>query len=209
MESIKTKVCGMRDPSNINQLFNCTIDFIGFIYYQESKRFVNSLDISSLQVPDSISKVGVFVNSELQVIKDIIIQQDLDYVQLHGEENADYCDDIKQSGVGVIKAFGIASSFDWEQVKLYANTADYFLFDTKSSTYGGTGTAFNWQDLKKYDLEIPYFLSGGIGLQNLEAVTHIQDDRLFAVDINSKFETEPGIKDIQKIKEALKKLRNE
>src|SRR5690606_27368469 len=127
-------------------------------------------------------------------------------IQLHGNESAAFCKDIKDlTGLELIKAFGIDSEFDFNQLEPYLNVVDYFLFDTKTSVYGGSGRVFNWDVLKKYPYDKPYFLSGGINPDNFEDAYTFEDERLYAVDLNSRFESSPGIKNIILLKQALKK----
>lgn len=201
---MKIKVCGMREPENIIQLGALEPDYIGFIFYPNSKRHVSSLDIEELnRIPKSIKKTGVFVNENLSVILDNIKHYGLDAVQLHGDELPAFCKEVSHYGVEIIKAFGVNAKFDFKLLKPYINAADYFLFDTQTPRRGGSGKSFDWQILDNYPYSKPYFLSGGISLENIEEVKQIKGQRLYAVDLNSCFEDEPGLKNIEKIKEAL------
>jgi len=200
---MKIKVCGMRDKDNIKSLASLKPDYIGFIFYVHSKRFVRNIDPAVLQQLDQkVKKTGVFVNASAEEVKKEISKYGLQAVQLHGSESPAMCLEIKQEGVEVIKAFGVDEEFDFESLKPYQNAVDFFLFDTKTSAYGGSGKAFNWQVLEKYRLDVPYFLSGGLSVENLKDVKKIKDSRMYALDLNSRFETEPGLKDMEMLKEA-------
>src|SRR5690606_1597834 len=130
-------------------------------------------------------------------------------VQLHGEESAELCAQLQDYGLEVIKAFGIHQEFVWNDLTSYAQNIDCFLFDSKSNKYGGTGQTFGWDNLKAYPLQTPYCLSGGLALENLDEALKFQDDRMIRLDLNSRFEISPRIKDIEKIKLALKVINNE
>lgn len=201
------KVCGMRDPQNIQEVSSLGIDYMGFIFYPLSKRYVEQIDFIDNTSP--IKRTGVFVNSTVKQINETIAKFKLEAVQLHGDEDADFCQALRSSTVKLIKAFGIDDQFNWNDVVPYLDVVDLFLFDTKSNDYGGTGKTFNWAKLKDYPYDIPYFLSGGLALDNIEEVKHFTDERLYGVDLNSKFEIVPGLKDIEKLKHALTILRNE
>lgn len=205
---MKIKVCGMRDPANLRQLIDLAPDYIGFIFHQGSKRFVGNIEESIMAlVPEHIKKTGVFVDAERVEIENKIQKYALGAVQLHGKESAAFCRQIKEEGTEVIKAFGIDESFNFNTLNDYINSVDYFLFDTRTSQHGGSGRVFDWDFLKKYTLTLPYFLSGGLSVDNLDEVKGINDTRLYAVDINSRFETEPGIKDLNKVKKAIELVR--
>ncbi|MEJ7558061.1 MAG: phosphoribosylanthranilate isomerase [Pedobacter sp.] len=201
----------MRDSENIREVSLLRPDFMGFIFYPYSKRFVGGLDPLVLsQLPENIAKVGVFVNHDLIEVVQIAERYHLNLLQLHGDESANYVVALKQqlagSDVKIMKAFGVDEKFNFSALDNYQAAVDYFLFDTQTSEYGGSGQHFNWDLLKRYTLDNPYFLSGGIGLESLESLKKIDDKRLFAVDVNSKFELEPGMKDINKLDEFKKQL---
>lgn len=206
---LKIKVCGMKYPDNISQLNALQPDLMGFIFYPPSKRFVGlEFDKSVLaSVQNQIIKTGVFVNATEGEVIEFAHLYGMQAVQLHGTESPAFCAAIKASGLTLIKAFGIADDFDWEQLNAYKNVVDYFLWDTKTETHGGSGKQFDWKLLNKYKLNIPFFLSGGISLDNLAEVKNINHPQFFGVDLNSKFETEPGLKDITKLEQALLMLR--
>lgn len=201
------KVCGMREQDNILQLLELPIHYMGHIFYKKSARYVGNLE--NLDTSKNIKKTGVFVNSSIGEILESVNRLSLKAVQLHGDETAETASALKSEGLEVIKAFGIDEEFDWSQLGPFVEHVDFFLFDSKSPAYGGTGKAFNWQKLKEYPFEKPYFLSGGLSLENLEEALNFEDKRLVGLDLNSKFEIEPGLKDIEKLKLALKTIRNE
>ncbi|MFZ4263389.1 phosphoribosylanthranilate isomerase [Sphingobacterium sp. HJSM2_6] len=201
------KVCGMREPANIAELSTLPIDYMGHIFYAKSPRYATSLDHQL--VPKHIKKTGVFVNASLEEILQNIAQFDLQAVQLHGDEEPNLLAQLKSYPVELIKSFGITDDFTWSALEPYQDLVDYFLFDTKSKDYGGTGVPFNWEKLTSYPYKNPYFLSGGLSLENLEKATLFEDHRLIGFDLNSKFEIEPGIKNIEKLKEALNIIHHE
>jgi phosphoribosylanthranilate isomerase len=205
---MKLKVCGMRDAENIKALVELKPDFIGFIFYDKSPRFVgNTLDAELIQsIPREIRKVGVFVNATVDYILQNVKKYGLNYVQLHGNETPDFCKNLRMKGVNIIKAFRLDESFIFTQLNNYKPHVDFFLFDAKGDGYGGNGVTFDWNILKKYDNEKPYFLAGGISLDNLDELADITP-KPYAFDVNSKFEVEPGVKDIEKIAELIAKMR--
>ncbi len=204
----KLKVCGMKNPDNIQQLVKLNPDFIGFIFYKKSKRYIgDSLGISSLDIPESIKKVAVFVNSSINEVKTIMIKHQLDFAQLHGDESPEFCLELKKAGIKITKAFLIDEDFDFSVLKQYDSACDYFLFDTKTNLYGGSGKKFNWRILEKYDNQKPFFLSGGIDLEDVDEIKKIYNLNIYAIDINSKFEVKSGMKDIDKIEKFIKDLR--
>jgi len=198
----------MRESANISELLKLSPDFMGFIFFAKSKRDVaDSLDAELLaSFPDSTQKVGVFVNAELDFVKGKVEQFGLDMVQLHGDERPEYCFDLKSKGIKVIKVFSVAESFDFNQLEAYKPYVDFFLFDTKGKERGGNGVQFDWLILKGYDQEIQFFLSGGIDLENLEQLSELKGMNLHAIDVNSKFEIEPGLKDVGRLKELKERL---
>lgn len=186
----------MKVPGNIAEAVLLQPDYLGFIFYPGSKRFIADLNPELIRnIPSTIKTTGVFVNEELEIVKKAIVTYQLKAVQLHGEESAAYCGELKGLAE-VIKAFGIHETFDFNQLDGYINQVDYFLFDTKTPEHGGSGKTFSWQLLGNYHLEKPYFLSGGIGMAHLADLQQFKDERLYAVDVNSRFEIAPGLKDI-------------
>ncbi len=207
---MKIKVCGMRDKENVKSLIALKPDFVGFIFYDKSKRFVT--DFPQIQFPDETKKVGVFVNESIEDVLTIVETNKLDFVQLHGDESSEYCENLrhlersrKVVSFGIIKAFSVDENYDFNNTKQFKNYCDYFLFDTKGKDYGGNGIKFNWELLKNYKGETPYFLSGGIGLEDkdklLSFLSNKEAKRCIGIDINSGFEIEPGLKNINDIKE--------
>jgi len=206
MRDVKIKVCGMKEYSNIQALHQLDIDYMGLIFYKESKRFFNQVSALDLPTSDRIQRVGVFVNGDFQDIKQKIAEFQLAAIQLHGNESPNLCRQIKELGIVVIKAFGIDATFDWSILESYVHVVNYFLFDTKSDLHGGTGRAFDWSILEKYNLRVPYFLSGGIGPDNIEQALATNDPRLYGIDLNSKFESAPGLKNIELLKKVVKTI---
>ena len=205
---MKLKVCGMRDAENIKALGELNPDFIGFIFYDKSPRFVgNELEVQVLNsLPSGIKKVGVFVNASIDYILQNVRKYRLNYVQLHGNEMPDFCKSLRLKGVNIIKAFRVDDTFIFSQLNNYKPHVDFFLFDAKGDGYGGNGITFDWNILKKYDNEKPYFLAGGISPDNVDELKNITP-KPYAVDVNSKFELSPGMKDIEKLKELVLKVR--
>lgn len=212
------KVCGMKEAENIRQLAGLEVDYMGFIFYSGSKRFAGSLDRDTLaSLPRSIKKTGVFVDEDMDVIIDKVISFQLDAVQLHGNESPEYCETLQklfdrvkaERRVELIKAFGIFSGFNFADIRAYTGKVAYFLFDTKTTDHGGSGMAFDWSVLKEYTSPTPYFLSGGLSPENISSISSITDERLYGVDLNSKFEIEPGIKDIGKLKLAFQLIKGQ
>ncbi len=208
---LKLKVCGMKDNANIAALVELQPDFIGFIFYEKSSRFVgDDLDIDLLKsFPKHIKKVGVFVNASPDTILKTVKKYDLRYVQLHGSETPDFCKTLKMRGMSIIKAFAVDETFNFSMVNNYKPHCDFFLFDAKGAHPGGNGVAFDWELLRNYDNDKPFFLSGGLDLQNIEALTNGMDGmKLYGVDVNSKFETAPGQKDVEMIRNLMTTLRH-
>jgi phosphoribosylanthranilate isomerase len=210
MNDLKIKVCGMRDSENISGVIATLPDFIGFIFYPKSKRFVGFEPFPEVLsiVPDSVRKVGVFVDEIPEKVLEICRNWKLDVAQLHGNESPDYCQQIKNSGITVFKAFSVDESFDFATLKAYTGVCDYFLFDTKGQLPGGTGQKFNWQLLENYKGDVPFFLSGGIGPEYEKVVLDFRHPQLFGIDINSGFEISPGIKDAGKVNKFIDEIRN-
>jgi len=206
MKKLKVKVCGMREPANMQALSLLPIDYMGFIFYEKSARYTPELP--NMLIPDRIKKTGVFVNAERAFIHKKV-EQGLQAIQLHGQELPTFCEQVKTADIEVIKAFGMDADLSWETFAPYVGVVDYFLFDTSSPKHGGTGRTFDWALLKSYPYDVPYFLSGGLDLANIPHALAIADERLIGLDINSKFELEPGLKDIDKLKQALKIIRHE
>lgn len=205
-KQLKIKVCGMRDQENILQIADCNPDYLGFIFYPKSKRYVGEkIDVGS--VPKQIQKAGVFVNEEIDELLKICHTNNLQVAQLHGNENPEYCKKVKEADLVVFKAFAIDQSFDFSVLNNYSGTVNYFLFDTKGDLPGGTGEKFEWKLLDNYKLDIPFFLSGGIKPEDVLKIKAIIHPQLYGVDINSGFETAPAMKDVSKVSQFIKSLR--
>ncbi len=196
----------MKDPANVAQLAALQPDYMGFIYYAKSPRFAGNSDEAVDSVPGAIGKTAVFVNESAEKIEVLINQHSFEAVQLHGNESPEFCSYFKEK-VQVWKAFGVDDDFDFNLLNAYADKVDYFLFDTKTNAHGGSGQTFNWQVLDNYQLEVPFFLSGGLSAGNIGSVTTIKHPQFYGVDLNSRFEIEPGIKDMVKLKQAFNILR--
>lgn len=208
------KICGMLHPENISEVAALQPDYLGFIFFKGSKRYAGSVFPEVLNaLPENIKKTGVFVNETLDTVVEMLSKYHLNALQLHGAESPEYCKELKlrinkdsSDEVQLIKSFGVNEEFDFAQLNAYVGLVDYFLFDTQTPDHGGSGRQFDWQLLSKYTLDLPYFLSGGIGLERAEMLKGIEDKRLFAIDVNSKFEIEPGLKDPVKLKMFISKL---
>ncbi len=201
----------MRESDNILELAKLLPDYMGFIFYGPSKRYAGELlDAKVLaSLPASIIKTGVFVNESAEEIKRITQHYDLKALQLHGEETPALCAELKSIGLQVIKVVHVGSAVGWKELERYEEVCDYFLFDTADASWGGTGRLFDWNILKDYPSNKPFFLSGGIGLEQLPIPDFVLEKPLYAIDVNSRFEISPGLKDIERIKEFQKKLKDQ
>ena len=224
---MKLKVCGMKYVENIQQVGALQPDYLGFIFYEKSKRNFEGI---IPELPSSIKKTGVFLNEILAIVISMVEEYRLGAVQLHGDESVEYILELKaqlaerkelfieenkqitkkkkqhfiaETAIEIIKVFGIKDTFDFDILKPYVAVVDYFLFDTKGEERGGNGTKFDWTVLKKYPFEKPFFLSGGIGLEDVVEVQKTIHSGLpiYALDVNSKFESAPGVKKIEELKE--------
>ena len=200
------KVCGMREAENIRAVEALGIDLMGFIFWPKSSRYVSG---RPAYLPTQCKRVGVFVNASIEEIMQKVQDYALDYIQLHGSESPEYAQRLRSvygDSVAVIKAFNIATKEDLEATKSYEGLADYFLFDTKAQLPGGSGQQFDWSVLADYVGETPFLLSGGIGPDDAERVKAFNHPKCVGIDLNSKFEVEPALKDIQKLKTFLEQL---
>jgi phosphoribosylanthranilate isomerase len=198
------KICGLKYPENIKAVANLKPDFMGFIFYPKSPRYAEPLDSAVLNdLPATIKKIGVFVNEDLENILTIAYKYKLDGLQLHGTELVDMCRELKKLGYVVIKAFPIAEAYNFKVTKSYEGVCDFFLFDTKTDAYGGSGVKFNWQMLKEYTGDTPFLLSGGIAADDAEAIQKIEHPKFAGIDLNSKFEVKPGLKNISLLKDFI------
>ncbi|MEI6864670.1 phosphoribosylanthranilate isomerase [Flavicella sp.] len=203
---MKIKICGMGSSENILEVAALQPDYLGFIFFEKSARnFSGSIP----ELSRSIVKTGVFVNATIEFVVEKIKQYNFGAVQLHGKESVGYCEKIKELGVEVFKVFSIKNDFDFDILIPYESIVDCFLFDTKGERLGGNGFVFDWSVLKKHNSKTPFILSGGIGLNEIEAVKEIikSDLPIYALDLNSKFEIEPAVKDVGVLKEFLNKIR--
>ena len=197
----------MKYQDNINQVATLQPDYLGFIFYDKSARFIHG---NIPQVPNTIKKVGVFVDADLSNVIDNINKYELQAVQLHGKESPKFCKSLQSKDVEIIKVFSIKDEFNFDVLKPFEDVCDYFLFDTKGKLPGGNGYTFDWNVLKNYSSTKPFFLSGGIGLNQIENIKQFQNSEAskycYAIDVNSKFEIEPGLKNIEQLKEFKKNL---
>lgn len=201
------KVCGMRDAENIREVEALGIDLMGFIFWPKSSRYVAE---RPTYLPTKCKRVGVFVDEDIEQVKRIADEYALDFIQLHGHENPDYCAQLK--GMHLIKAISVSGRDDIATYKAYEGLVDYFLFDTKCPSVGGSGQQFDWSVLSAYDGDTPFLLSGGIGphdaprLRQAFALDGFPVEKCVGIDLNSRFELSPGLKDVNKLKEFIKEL---
>lgn len=205
---MKLKVCGMK--MNPDEVATLDPDYMGLIFWEKSPRFVNGLMPS---ISNKIKKVGVFVNASIEEILAKVAKYGLKLVQLHGQESPELCKQIQEVGIIVIKVFGVDENFDFSVLTPYEAVCDYYLFDTKGKLPGGNGYTFDWEVLEGYPSTKPFFLSGGIGLENIDDILTFlyrpESRYCYAIDVNSKFEIQPGHKDIETLKEFKKKVERE
>src|SRR5690606_25090030 len=209
------KVCGMKYADNIKSVAALQPDYLGFIFYEKSARF---FDGTIPKLPENIKKTGVFVDASIENVLEKIEKYDLQAVQLHGKETAEFCNTLKNNfapekshKIEIIKVFSIKDDFNFDILKEYEEVTNYFLFDTKGKLPGGNGYAFNWEILQNYPSEKPFFLSGGIGIDEIEKIKSILKTNLpiYTIDVNSKIEEEPGLKNIEKLKEYKKSIKSD
>lgn len=212
----KLKICGMKHPENILEVASLKPDYLGFIFYEKSPRnFIGEIP----EIDSEVKKTGVFVNSELEFIVQMVTKYNFEAIQLHGDESQEYCEKLRsllgtkinsqeKSSIEIIKVFSILDSFDFKNLEPYEGIVDFFLFDTKGKNKGGNGIVFNWGILKEYRSTTPFFLSGGIGIDEIEPIKDLinyfekqnKSHLIYALDINSKFELEAGLKDRKQLK---------
>lgn len=190
----------MRDPSNIVDVMELLPDYMGFIFYKDSPRYVGE-DFEMPAIPSSIQKTGVFVNEQTDRIIRTVSDYQLDLVQLHGNETVDQCKKLKDAGIEIVKAFSVDENFNFEAVDPYKNYVRFFLFDTKGKYYGGNASTFDWSLLKKYDQSVPFFLSGGISAESVKDTKQFSNLNIYALDANSGVEASPGVKEVNKVQE--------
>jgi len=208
---LKLKVCGLKNRDNLSAVAELQPDFIGLIFYPKSPRYAGDLDPETLaKTAPEIERVGVFVNEDNLVIQDLAEKYGLTTVQLHGDESPEACASLRNSGLKVVKAFGLHSDFDFNSMRPYLPVCDLFLLDTKTASYGGSGEKFGWQILEKYPYRKPYLLSGGIGAEDAEKIKALQlPHPPKGIDINSRFEIEPGLKNVEMIRGFINQLNSE
>lgn len=203
------KVCGLKHSENIRQVCQLPIDMIGLIFYEKSPRYAGGLDAKALEtLPSFIRKTGVFVNASGEYILSKVGQYGLQQVQLHGNESPAFCRELKSGGIKIIKAFPLRESGDLSVTIPYEGACDYFLFDAKTPQFGGSGEKFDWKILASYTGKTPFFLSGGVDAADAEALRQIKHPLLYAIDLNSRFETSPGLKDVNRLREFLSRVTN-
>ena len=214
---LKLKICGMRDPENISRIEQLQPDYLGFIFYKGSSRNVSE---AIFQVDSQIKRTGVFVNASINDILEKVKNCQLSALQLHGDESPEFCKELREKiseETKLIKVFSIKEEFNYEKLQPYEGKVDYFLFDTKGKERGGNGIRFNWQVLEDYASNTPFFLSGGIGPGDEAAIKELYDTfqkrqkqhLFYAIDVNSKFETAPAVKDAEALKIFKERLYNE
>jgi len=205
---MKLKICGMKYPDNILEVGSLLPDYMGFIFWDKSARY---FDGTLPTLPQSIKKTGVFVNANVKEIIEKVTKYNLQAVQLHGHESIAFCQELKNTlakSIEIIKVFSLDSEFDFNQLEPYETVCDYFLFDTKGKLPGGNGTTFDWKVLEQYPSQKPFFLSGGIGLEEIDLVKQIlkTDLPIYAIDVNSKFEIEAGSKNKEELDRFKQKI---
>ena len=205
---LKLKVCGMRDVENVSDVAALNLDYMGFIFYLKSPRFVGALSENMVYYLKNkgIEPVAVFVNASVAFVSQISELYGFTSVQLHGHETPETCMDLRAKGLQVLKAFNIADFSDMQKTETYQDCCDYFLFDTKSALPGGSGHPFDWNILKGYAGTTPFFLSGGIGPDDAEKVRLFDHAMLFGIDLNSRFETAPALKDVSLLNSFIDQL---
>lgn len=197
----------MRECENIQELVKLSPDYIGFIFYDKSKRFV--ADFPNIAIPSTIKKAGIFVNESIDNIADLVTKNIFDVVQLHGDESVEFCKELMKKfnhQTEIIKAFSVDENFDFGNTKDYESVCDLFIFDTKGNGYGGTGLKYDWSILNNYKGEVHFLLSGGITPNDVEVVREFKHNKCIGVDLNSGFEDAPGVKNIEKLKEFIAEI---
>ena len=198
------KVCGMTEAENIRNVEQLGINMIGFIFYPKSPRCLYEMP---KYLPVHAKRVGVFVNETKENVLMYADRFSLDYIQLHGNESPQYCRALRSNGLHLIKAFSISLPKDLMVVTTYQGLCDYYLFDTKSPQFGGSGNQFDWNLLNFYNGITPFLLSGGINPYSAKALKEFRHRRFAGIDINSRFETVPGVKDVERIRFFLEEMR--
>jgi len=198
----------MREPMNIEQVAQLGVDMMGFIFYPKSPRYVSQA-VDRSDSDRKVCRVGVFVNDSIPDMVDRILSFSLNAVQLHGGESREVCEQLREANgeIKIIKAISVSDAGDIQKYKEYVGAVDYFLFDTKCKTVGGSGQQFDWQVLDEYDGDVPFLLSGGIGPEDVSRVHSFHHPKCVGIDLNSRFEIEPGVKDVEKLRKFLLKVK--
>lgn len=199
------KVCGMRDPDNILAVERTGIDWMGFIFYRKSSRYAGEQAPSYL--PTTVKRVGVFVNDDIDTIMKMVEEYGLDKVQLHGSESPEFCRQLADKGIQVIKVFSIAEAKDIDNIALYEGLCEHFLFDTKCKTVGGSGVSFDWSILELYKGSTPFILSGGLGPDSMPMLEQFHHKAWAGIDLNSGFEISPAMKDADALRTFINKFK--
>lgn len=195
----------MRESENIRAVESLDIDWMGFIFYPKSSRYV---ELKPDYLPTDFKRVGVFVNENFERITELSRDFNLNFAQLHGNESVELCERLKAEGLGVIKVFSIATAEDLAKVEAYGNCVDYMLFDTSCAGYGGSGKSFNWQILQNYTLDVPFILSGGLSLDSLSELKTFKHPQWAGIDLNSCFEDAPAQKNVALLTSFIEQFKN-
>lgn len=203
-KKIALKICGMKYPENMQEISTLSPEYLGFIFYEKSPR---NFDGDIPNISKEIKKTGVFVDASIDFISEKCLQYDFKVIQLHGQEAPEYCTELRKKidpSIAIWKVFSVKDQFDFDRLTPYEGLVDAFLFDTKGKEKGGNGYTFDWTLLEGYNSPTPFILSGGIGLEEITAVKSFISspwaEKLIAIDVNSKFEIQPGLKDIKQLK---------
>lgn len=206
---LRTKICGMKETDNIIDVGAFYPNYMGFIFYKKSPRCFNGI---IPEINSSIKKVGVFVDETIANIIEKVTMHDFKAIQLHGDETPDYCEMLRAEvgeSIEIIKAFSVGSDFDFQITAAFGTSCDYFLFDTKGKSHGGNGEKFDWGILSSYKSAKPFFLSGGIGVEDIKEIQSLLNKKLplYGIDFNSKLEIRPGFKDVALVKQAIDQIK--
>lgn len=207
--SLMIKICGLREPENILKVAELKPDLMGFIFYPYSPRYAGEILNPEIieKFPPHVRRAGVFVNASFEEITVSVRKYSLHIVQLHGNESPEFCCRLSETGIQVIKAFNIKESADFKLCSEFIACTNYFLFDAFTSDYGGSGYKFDWKILDKYDLGHSFFLSGGITPSDVDNILKITNPAFYGIDLNSRFEVKPGLKDIETLKKFITDIR--
>ncbi len=213
------KVCGLKEPENIKAVLKASPDLVGFIFYQKSPRMVNEKELSAwieenVELFGETKRVGVFVDAKIDYVLNVIHDFQLDYIQLHGTESPEYCREIMDywnfssiRKAEIIKAFPVGENFDFSMTDIYSGICSYYLFDTKTPKHGGSGEKFDWSVLEQYSGDTPFLLSGGIAPEDVETIANLKFSKMAGVDVNSRFESAPGVKKADEIADFISTIK--